>query len=159
MDSITDICYDWSPDKEGRIREEYIKPLEKEIEALQAESERLKVKLDKAVEDLKKTNSCVTCKRQTNVSRWGGNKIMCNCIKEVQEQLKNNLHLSPNHANLNVKSLSLDNVAIMFEGGTQITGSATIAHEPVGRKTKTILNICYKYCPFCGKKYETEEAE
>ena len=84
---------------------------------------------------------------------------MCNCIKEVEERLNIGINSVPEYANLEEKSLSLDNIAIMFEGGTQMSGSATIMHKPVGRKQKTVLHICYKYCPFCGEKYEMEDKQ
>lgn len=41
MDSITDICYGYLPNKEGRIRENYIEPLEKEIEQLKSDNKKL----------------------------------------------------------------------------------------------------------------------
>lgn len=84
---------------------------------------------------------------------------MCNCIKEVEERLKTNIIKMPEYANLKVENISLDNTAIMFSGGEEITGSATISHETIRRKTKTVINICYRYCPFCGVRYKLEETE
>ena len=45
MDSITDICYDWLPNKAVRITELYIKPLERQIEKLESENQQYKDKL------------------------------------------------------------------------------------------------------------------
>lgn len=84
---------------------------------------------------------------------------MCDCINEVQEHFESKITKVPEYSNLKIKSVSMDNVAIMFSGGTQIAGSVTITHELVGRKTKTTVGICYRYCPFCGEKYEGEESE
>lgn len=84
---------------------------------------------------------------------------MCNCISDVQERFKSKITEVPAYSNLKIKSVSLDNVAIMFSGGTQAAGSVTITHEPVGRKTKTTVNVCYRYCPFCGEKYEKEDSD
>ena len=45
MDSITDICYDLSPNKADRIKSLYIEPLERQIEKLKTENQQYKNKL------------------------------------------------------------------------------------------------------------------
>ena len=83
---------------------------------------------------------------------------MCNCIENVQDRLKANAHKLPDCTNIEVKRVRLNNVAVMFQGGEQMSGIATLITEPYGKggRTSKEINISFKYCPFCGEKYGTD---
>lgn len=87
---------------------------------------------------------------------------MCNCIKEVEERAKNNL--SANNEDYKYKSITkvgIQNIVLMFDckQSTQLFSPIVIEYDVLNKKDilihkKEKSNFLYKYCPFCGEKYE-----
>ena len=87
---------------------------------------------------------------------------MCNCIKELKNRLMNELpKLNPSYSALKITSVSLENEALIFGKTSQLQLSipVTLHHEPVGRKTKTAINIMSKFCSICGEAYDESEVK
>lgn len=84
---------------------------------------------------------------------------MCNCIKDLENKLREKLsgpedmgRLKPKGGTL--KSVMAKNIALMFESGTtalQIPFDADW-ELPNGKRKEISVNITADYCPFCGKK-------
>lgn len=90
---------------------------------------------------------------------------MCNCIKEIQEKIKN--ELSSKNADFRDKKItdvSIQNVAIVFDSrqSLQLSSPVKIEYVKTNKKGDTVhkkesINISYTYCPFCGRPYEEGE--
>lgn len=83
---------------------------------------------------------------------------MCNCINEIVENIKNKKgELSEVHK---YERLKIEDVACDIEGwsaeGATLLIPFTILHKPIGRKTRTTLNVSARFCPFCGKEINKE---
>jgi hypothetical protein len=89
---------------------------------------------------------------------------MCNCIDETKKSLEQRYNSKEGIDK--VTKVSLGNTALMFgEGPSQVElySPAIIEYDYKNKKGETKhkkekVNLCYRYCPFCGKPYtESEE--
>ena len=81
---------------------------------------------------------------------------MCNCIREVEERLLKNADKLNLPTDMEIKRIRLGGVATMYQSGDQMSGVATVITEPYGKgkRTSKEINIAFRYCPFCGEKYD-----
>ena len=88
---------------------------------------------------------------------------MCNCIKEVEEELKSKVSEMDSNLKIeNVTDVSLENTAFMIGDAicsTQLFSPARIEYEYKNKKgeiknKKKKVNISYQFCPFCGEPYK-----
>lgn len=85
---------------------------------------------------------------------------ICNCIKEVKEEIKVIFEKKDNVEE--VTELSIENTAFMFTKDswqTQLYSPVTVEFNYRNKKKelkhkKEKVNMSYKYCPFCGEEYK-----
>lgn len=87
--------------------------------------------------------------------------MSCNCINEIKEDIKHRYDIKEDVESVDI--VSIENLAIMF---TETGKSQTQTYSPVKveynyknkkgelKHKKVKVNMCYMYCPFCGKKYD-----
>lgn len=81
---------------------------------------------------------------------------MCDCIKEIQDNIKNDITKNEKYSKLEIKSVECGNTACIIEENKLVARLAilfTVHHQQIGRKKNTTINMVAKYCPFCGKAY------
>lgn len=85
---------------------------------------------------------------------------MCNCIKEIKEDIKKKYEAKEEIEE--VTSISIENTALMFNNNAPSTvelySPMKIEYDYKNAKGQTKhkkekANMSYKYCPFCGKAY------
>jgi NMD protein affecting ribosome stability and mRNA decay len=82
--------------------------------------------------------------------------MACNCIKEVQDSLKNKLSKDKEYEDKDLK-VNITNVCWLFDGGERLYSEVEVSYPWVtktgkDRIKKSKVNVNYSYCPFCGKK-------
>lgn len=80
---------------------------------------------------------------------------MCDCIKKIENKVKNDIKKNKEFKNLEIESVICCGAAWIENDGKLVTGLTIpfeIHHRPVGRKKKTTINMTANYCPWCGKE-------
>lgn len=83
----------------------------------------------------------------------------CNCLETVKDKIQNEMpKKNAEYANLAISKVYSENEAWLFKKDGGMTTGLSIPfiaeHKPIGRKTKTTINMVATYCPFCGQKYD-----
>lgn len=94
--------------------------------------------------------------------------MSCNCLKELNDKLKEKFqHDNPE---IKIKESYFENCAFIQRGKKdgkinmplELTAAHMIKYTILSRKgnelnRKNGVNVCFTYCPFCGKKLEEGE--
>ncbi len=83
----------------------------------------------------------------------------CNCVKEVEEKIKDNFIKNCSENDPRIKESSFERISWFpynrLFSSYVITYSFTKKNGTPSSKNKNVhTNIFYTYCPFCGKKYK-----
>lgn len=87
--------------------------------------------------------------------------MSCNCINEIKEDIRHRFDVKEEVERVDI--VSIENLAMMLlENGnmqTQAYSPVKVEYNYKNKKgelkhKKGKVNLSYKYCPFCGKKYE-----
>lgn len=89
---------------------------------------------------------------------------MCNCIDEIEEELKTKLSAkNKEYADKTITKASLGNVALMFDSkqSVQLYSPVELEYDKQNKKGELVhkkekMSMSYHYCPFCGKKYDED---
>lgn len=89
---------------------------------------------------------------------------MCNCIGEIETKLREYCKTDEDFKDKKVIDLHIENTALIFysKQPIQLYSPLKIEYETQNKKGETKIkkaerSVSYRYCPFCGEKYEDGE--
>lgn len=87
---------------------------------------------------------------------------MCNCINEIESKLLRELSIKNEEwKGKEITSVNFENAALMVTGPcrNELYSTVEIGYDHINKRgdkkhKKQTINLSYRYCPFCGEKYE-----
>lgn len=84
----------------------------------------------------------------------------CDCIRRIEKKIADSY--AKKEEVEEVIGVTFENVGFFTEGGTQLYGELAATYTKRNKKgelktKRDKVNMCYNFCPFCGKPYKKQE--